>query len=165
MPGDNPENAAPENAAPEHAMCHDGGCRGHDFGWLKKRNQFLNVAKGSRAHSAAFVLQGAAAPAGSCVRFGLTVSKKNGNAVKRNRIKRRLRQALTEVCGSRPQEAGARDGFDYVVVARPAALDCPFGKLVGDLRKSLAKRHAGSAARRGRKDEKVPALSKAASPG
>ena len=159
MPGDNPENAAPENAAPEHALCHAGGCRGPAYGWLKKRSEFLNVAKGSRAHSAAFVLQGGAAPAGSCVRFGLTVSKKNGNAVQRNRIKRRLRQALAEACGSRPQEAGARDGFDYVIVARPAALVCPFGKLVGDLRKSLAKLHAGRAGGRGGKDEKVPARS------
>lgn len=67
-------------------------------------------------------------PAPPEARFGFTVTKKMGNAVKRNRIKRRLREAL--------REAGmkhALPGHDYVVISRLKALDCPFPDLLRDM--------------------------------
>lgn len=62
-------------------------------------------------------------------RFGFTVTKKLGNAVRRNRIKRRLREAVRSVA---PQLA--RDGCDYVLIARHGAHLQKFAELVGDLK-------------------------------
>ncbi len=70
----------------------------------------------------------------SLVRFGFTVTKKLGNAVARNRIRRRLKAAILASAGSRTMA-----GFDYVVVARSAAFDRPFDDLVADLARCLEK--------------------------
>ena len=64
--------------------------------------------------------------------IGLTVTKKIGNAVTRNRARRRLREALRLVL-----PGPARPGSDYVVVARPAALTRPFALLREDLAGAL----------------------------
>lgn len=61
-------------------------------------------------------------------RFGFTVTKKLGNAVKRNRIRRRLKAAIAELAPS-----AAKSGYDYVVVARSAAFDRPFAGIRADL--------------------------------
>jgi len=63
-------------------------------------------------------------------RFGFTVTKKLGGAVVRNRIRRRLREAV-RLAGD-----GAA-GTDYVLVGRHAALTLPFERLVADLRSGL----------------------------
>ena len=60
-------------------------------------------------------------------RLGLTVSTKLGNAVRRNRIRRRLREAF------RLFEPKLSHGFDIVIVARASAFDTPFEKLRGEL--------------------------------
>ena len=60
-------------------------------------------------------------------RFGFTVSKKLGNAVRRNRIRRRLREAY-RLC-----EPSLSHGFDIVIVARTPAFDTPFSELQGEL--------------------------------
>lgn len=60
-------------------------------------------------------------------RIGFTVTKKIGNAVVRNRIRRRLREAV------RRAAAHAEPGTDYVIVARKAALTLPFKRLITDL--------------------------------
>lgn len=65
-------------------------------------------------------------------RFGFTVTKKLGNAVVRNRIRRRLKAAVTAVAPDL-----AVDGHDYVLVARKAALDRPFTDILADLRQAL----------------------------
>ncbi|MBU1212810.1 MAG: ribonuclease P protein component [Alphaproteobacteria bacterium] len=62
-------------------------------------------------------------------RFGFTVTKKIGNAVVRNRIRRRLREALCSVVRDH-----ARPGCDYVLIARQPALTQQFQELCGDLR-------------------------------
>lgn len=70
------------------------------------------------------------------LRLGLTVTKKVGNAVERNRIRRRLRAAARAVL---PQ--AGKGGFDYVVVARRAALTADFSDLTGGLENTLKQVH------------------------
>ncbi len=102
---------------------------------LKRRAAFKAVAAGRRIQRSGFVLQALARqtsiPAGDHPRFGFTVTKKVGNAVVRNRIRRRLREAV------RRAHAEAAVGTDYVLVARPAALTLQFERLVTDLSSGL----------------------------
>lgn len=66
------------------------------------------------------------------IRFGLTVTKKLGNAVTRNRIKRRLRAAIRLIL-----PLYGRAGYDYVLIGRHAATDIPFTLLLDDLKRAL----------------------------
>ncbi len=63
-------------------------------------------------------------------RLGLTVSTKVGNAVRRNRIRRRLREVY------RLSEDFLAHGYDIVIVARAPAFDTPFSQLRGEFRKN-----------------------------
>jgi len=72
--------------------------------------------------------------AASVVRVGFTASKKVGNAVVRNRARRRLKALAAIVLASE-----AAPGCDYVLVARTATPDIPFDRLVQDLRRGLGK--------------------------
>ena len=109
---------------------------------LKRRAEFLRVRGGGRSATPAFVLEGrqrsATAPA-DAPRFGFTVSKQVGNAVERNRIRRRLKAAARDVLLER-----ARCDFDYVLIARRPALDTAFASLVSDLVESLKLVHTRS---------------------
>ena len=82
---------------------------------LRNRSDFLKAARAKRAHAPAFLLQARRRPDGEAegVRIGFTCSKKVGNAVARNRAKRRLREIarLTLPLEGRP-------GWDYVLVGR-----------------------------------------------
>jgi ribonuclease P protein component len=102
---------------------------------LLKRSQFQRAARGDRTGRSAFGLQAIAADAPDAG-VGFTVTKKTGNSPQRNRIKRRLRAAVT---------ACARDfqpGHDYVLVGRREALTENFDTLVADLKGSLKRVHA-----------------------
>ncbi|MHA7774753.1 ribonuclease P protein component [Roseibium sp. M-1] len=99
---------------------------------LKKRSEFLAVAKGGRLGRRAFVVQGLNRDSDDAPRVGYTVTKKTGNSVIRSRIKRRLRAAVAELMPEDvPQKA------DFVLVARDTALTLPFQKLVADLKSGL----------------------------
>ncbi len=93
---------------------------------LKKRAQFLRAAKGRRIVKPAFVLQ-VHRREDDRVGIGFTASKRVGNAVERNRARRRLR----EVARLHLPRHGLA-GHDHVLVARKAALDRPFAQLVDD---------------------------------
>lgn len=106
---------------------------------LKKRSEFLWVRGGLRWSTPGFVLEARARPdtsAPGSARFGFTVSKKVGGAVERNRIKRRLR-ALT--AGLTPDRTVP--GFDYVLIARSAAMERSFADLRSDLDQALSRVH------------------------
>lgn len=99
---------------------------------LRQRADFLAVANGARANSAAFVLQGRRRDDDGPIRVGFTVTKKNGTATERNRIRRRLRELVKrlDVLSMRPHS-------DYVLVGRRAALNRDFATMLDDLRSAL----------------------------
>lgn len=115
---------------------------------LKRRSEFLRIRGGQRWSCDAFVIEGKARPENGAVygppgapantpRFGFTVTRKIGSAVTRNRIRRRLREALRII-----PPGLARDGWDYVVVARPGAATVTFSDLQTLLLAGLGKLHA-----------------------
>jgi ribonuclease P protein component len=107
---------------------------------MKKRADFIAAAKGRRQHQRGFVLQGrqrGEADAGEAPRFGFTVTKKTGNSVIRNRIRRRLREIV------RLNAPGlARPHMDYVLVGRIEALTAGFDDLRGEFLRALKKIHS-----------------------
>lgn len=112
---------------------------------LRDRPDFLKAAKAKRAGTAGFLLQArrrdplerSEAP----IRVGFTCSKKIGNAVARNRAKRRLRALSRAVM---PELA--RPGWDYVLVGRPQeTISRDFGALRDDLVSALKRVHAPKA--------------------
>lgn len=103
---------------------------------IVKRADFLAAAKATRASAAPFSLQARDRKDDAAFRLGLTVTKKSGNAVERNRIRRRLRAAARAVL---PQAGKA--GFDYVVVARRTALTAAFPELLGGLENTIKQVH------------------------
>lgn len=125
---------------------------------LKRRPEFLALNGGLRAAKPAFVLLGRAREKTGAVnvppetvRFGLTVTKKIGNAVIRNRARRRLRALARSGLAAK-----GLAGWDYVLIAREAAVARDFAAMAGELESALemlhkARRSAGAApdARRG----------------
>lgn len=101
-------------------------------------------AQGHKASTANFVALGlSSAQPQPDARVGYTVTKKIGNAVVRNRIKRRLREAVRATA-----EGAALPGWDYVFIARKNALLCDWPTLLRDVRYALRKisKHAAPAA-------------------
>ena len=70
------------------------------------------------------------------MRVGFTCSRKVGNAVERNRVRRRLR----EVVRLSGQEA-LKSGHDYVLIGRRDALDMPFDRLIEDFKRAVVRVH------------------------
>ena len=100
---------------------------------IKKRQDFLALRNARRTSSPGFLmLSRKNQEIGESLRLGLTVTKKLGGAVIRNRIRRRLRAAAREVF---PLHAAA--GTDYVLVARKAAYDRNYAELLDDMKRAL----------------------------
>jgi ribonuclease P protein component len=100
---------------------------------LRQRADFLAVANGARANSAAFVVQARRRDDNGPIRVGFTVTKKNGTATERNRIRRRLRELVKRL----DDTISMRPHSDYVLVGRRAALTCDFATMLDDLRSAL----------------------------
>lgn len=105
-------------------------------GRLKSRPQFLFVREGERRKGPLFLLEvrDRQAP-DEPPRVGFTVTKKHGNAVERNRMRRRLKEAVRLSAGFAMQP-----GHDYVVVARRDVLAAPFSALQAGLKARIAPR-------------------------
>ncbi len=105
---------------------------------LKSRKDFLRVARGRREATPGFVLQGIdRKDESSEIRVGFTCSKKVGNAVARNRAKRRLREIARVSL-----EKNGRPGWDYVLVGRRGATaSLPFAELQNSLDRALKRVH------------------------
>lgn len=121
---------------------------------MQKRREFLTVAnKGNKVVASTLVLQGynpfgngepcaeeasSAAPhpaeSPDHIHLGFTVTKKTGNAVVRNRIRRRLKAAAADIV----PEVG-RQGWRYVIIGRARALHEPFDIIQRDMRYAVKK--------------------------
>jgi len=107
---------------------------------LKRRTDFRAIAEaGVRAPAKAFVLQALRREDMGAVRVGFTVSRQVGNAVERNRVRRRLR----EMVRLKPKEAFT-PGYDYVLIGRRTALTCPFGDMTRELDGALRRVATGA---------------------
>jgi ribonuclease P protein component len=120
---------------------------------LKTRAEFQRVSRGHRRSTPGFALQAARRADGDAesAGVGFTATRKIGNAVVRNRIRRRLKAALRDAA---PLEA--RADHDYVVLARRDALTRGFAALVGDLRDAFSALASGERAkeRQGGREER-----------
>ena len=119
---------------------------------LRVRREFLAVAKGDKQVRRGLVLQarqrdvnpktdldaasGPTNDADTAIRFGLTATKKIGNAVIRNRTRRRLRVLAHEILSAHGQP-----GYDYVLIGRAATKHRTWDGLRTDLRSALKELH------------------------
>jgi ribonuclease P protein component len=130
------------------------------LGRLTRRPEFLRVARGRRkAVAPGLVLQAASLEnetPGPHPRVGFTASKKVGNAVARNRARRRLKAAVKDVLTER-----AGEDMDYVVIARAATVARSYALLLEDLRGALHRVHRSP---RHRSTERHPANAAASEP-
>jgi ribonuclease P protein component len=103
---------------------------------LRRRADFRAVSNGARTSAGGFALQALRRAEAGPTRIGFTVSKQVGNAVERNRVRRRLREIVRLTA-----DGVMRDGHDYVLIGRRAALTLPFGALRRDFDAALDRIH------------------------
>jgi ribonuclease P protein component len=122
---------------------------------LRRRADFAALRKERRVESRCFTLQarerarppvGMAAPLATGPRLGFTITKKTGTAVERNRMRRRLKEAVR-----RDRAIPFRADCDYVVIVRRAVLTEPFEQLQSALRRAVETAHGPRTASEGKK--------------
>ncbi len=127
--------SGPEPGAPE---CFKRACI--NPGRLKRRAEFLRVAgKGRKTAMPGLVLQVLPRHDAMPSRLGFTVTKKVGNAVVRNRTRRRMREAARLLLRDLEAAATPVTGADLVLVGRDKTRTRPFALLIEDLRQALAR--------------------------
>jgi len=122
-------------------------------GRLKSRPEFLRVREGERRKGRYFILEvlDKKAP-DQAPRAGFTVTKKQGNAVERNRMRRRFKEAVRLSA-----QFAMQPGHDYVIVAHREALGAPFDELTKALVTRIASRPSSKDRRTsGKSDGKKP---------
>jgi ribonuclease P protein component len=103
------------------------------LGKLKKRSEFLYVRNGRYQAKPGIVIQMRAQPEPSdAINVGFTATKKIGNAVVRNRCKRRMRELARELL-----PLHGKPGHDYVFIARATTAKAPWLDLHKDVEKAL----------------------------
>lgn len=102
---------------------------------ITQRKDFLRLAKAQRVHSTSFVLQSRNRKDDAPMRVGFTCSKKVGNAVARNRAKRRLREIARLIL-----PISGQPGHDYVLIGRAnVTATTDFAAMQTELAQSLQK--------------------------
>ena len=102
---------------------------------IRRRADFLAANRGARVVTPGFILLvRARGDDNAAMRAGFTVTKKIGNSVTRNRLKRRLREVVRLALA----DAG-QPGADHVLIGRDAGLNRPFAALQADLVRALAR--------------------------
>ncbi|NCP20304.1 MAG: ribonuclease P protein component [Erythrobacter sp.] len=125
--------------ATAHARSADRRITSHDV--LTRRADFLAANRGLRVPTPGFVLL-VRPNEGQGMRYGITVTKKIGNAVVRNRMKRRLRELLWAQLGTQ----GLPD-HDHVLIGRESGIERDFTKLSSELTSALARAARGEGQR------------------
>lgn len=132
------KNAPPQDTPSAVSVCLTAKC----LTTLAKRPDFLAAARARRQGTKSMMVQARKRrddEDASGIRVGYTCSKKVGNAVARNRAKRRLREVARRVL-----PIHGKDGWDYVLIGRKQVTDQrPFELLQGDLIYALSKLHSG----------------------
>jgi ribonuclease P protein component len=121
-------------------------------GRLKSRPQFLRVREGERRRGPFFIVEilDRKAPE-EAPRAGFTVTKKQGNAVQRNRMRRRLKEAVRLSA-----QFAMKPGHDYVIVAHKDSLQVPFDELTKALVTRISSRQNSKGRTPGKSDGKKP---------
>ncbi|MGI9351674.1 MAG: ribonuclease P protein component [Rhizobiaceae bacterium] len=110
---------------------------------LPRRKDFLRLRSGKRHSTASFTLQSKPVELtekNNACRVGYTVTTKVGSSVVRNRIRRRLRAAVTSAFPGH-----CKAGYDYALIARRKALTCDFATIVQELHHALDHIHRNRA--------------------
>ncbi len=107
-----------------------------DIARLRKRRDFLAAAGGRKWAANGLVLQALDRADEAEPRVGFTVTRKVGGAVIRNRARRRLKAAASEIL-----PVIAKQGYDYVLVGRASTLTRAWPDLLDDLRAAMTKVH------------------------
>ena len=131
-PGDS--RTSPATDSPDEAPA----CRPQPLATIRRRRDFVAARRARSCAATGLVLNARDRRDGaSRIRLGLTCSRKVGNAVARNRAKRRLREAARIVL---PEDG--RPGWDYVLIGRrEVTATRKFAELVADLRRALSRLH------------------------
>jgi ribonuclease P protein component len=132
------QDATVAERSPAVSFCAPETCQPAGFQVLRHRADYLRAAKAQRQGTGGFLLQARDRADGDpVIRVGFTCSKKIGNAVMRNRAKRRLREVVRAVLPTL-----AQPGWDYVLVGRPGVtVSRDFATLKSDLDGALRQIH------------------------
>jgi len=108
---------------------------------LRSRSDFTALQQDARSHTDRILVVRYRRNALEHDRFGISTGKRLGNAVIRNRTRRRIREALRQL------ESRPAPGLDFLVVARPASADATYQQIAESLRRTIGRIWAGEGTR------------------